>query len=112
MSHAGTIVLWSGAIIDIPPGWVLCDGNNGSPDLRNRFIVGAGDTYVPNDTGGANTHNHDFSGSGHNHTISPGIGIQAGTGRTFITDTKSALGTTDPGTSLPLYYSLAYIMKT
>lgn len=38
----GTIVMWSGSITEIPSGWQLCDGTNGSPDLRNRFIVGAG----------------------------------------------------------------------
>lgn len=37
----GCILMWSGAIADIPSGWVLCDGNNGTPDLRDRFIVGA-----------------------------------------------------------------------
>lgn len=54
----GLIVLWSGAIVDIPNGWALCDGNNGTPDLRNRFIVGAGDIYNPGAAGGSNTHNH------------------------------------------------------
>lgn len=38
---AGCILMWSGAIADIPAGWVLCDGNNGTPDLRDRFVVGA-----------------------------------------------------------------------
>ncbi len=37
----GVIVMWSGRIADIPPGWALCDGTNGTPDLRDRFIVGA-----------------------------------------------------------------------
>jgi hypothetical protein len=37
----GVIVMWSGAIANIPSGWVLCDGTNGTPDLRDRFIVGA-----------------------------------------------------------------------
>jgi len=37
----GVIVMWSGTIADIPDGWALCDGNNGTPDLRDRFIVGA-----------------------------------------------------------------------
>lgn len=38
----GLISMWSGALRNIPLGWVLCDGQNGTPDLRNRFIVGAG----------------------------------------------------------------------
>ncbi len=43
------IMLWSGAIVDIPAGWALCDGNNGTPDLRDKFIVGAGATFNPGD---------------------------------------------------------------
>ncbi len=50
----GGIIMWSGAINDIPVGWALCDGSNGTPDLRNRFIVGAGGTYNVGSTGGAN----------------------------------------------------------
>ena len=38
---SGVIVMWSGAIADIPSGWKICDGTNGTPDLRDRFIVGA-----------------------------------------------------------------------
>jgi len=45
--------MWSGAIINIPAGWVLCDGNNGTPNLKDRFIVGAGLSFSVGDTGGA-----------------------------------------------------------
>ena len=38
----GVIVMWSGSVASIPSGWTLCDGSNGTPDLRNRFIAGAG----------------------------------------------------------------------
>ena len=41
----GSIVLWHGALKDIPVGWVYCDGSNGTPDLRDRFVVGAGKRY-------------------------------------------------------------------
>ncbi len=51
----GAIMMWSGAISAIPSGWALCDGQNGTPDLRNRFIVGAGSSYNVGNTGGANT---------------------------------------------------------
>ncbi|MCX9024763.1 MAG: hypothetical protein OIN85_01555 [Candidatus Methanoperedens sp.] len=51
----GMIVMWSGAINAIPNGWALCDGNKGTPDLRNRFIAGAGDKYKQGDTGGMDT---------------------------------------------------------
>ena len=51
----GAIIMWSGSINDIPVGWALCDGRNGTPDLRNRFIVGAGGSYSVGNTGGSNT---------------------------------------------------------
>lgn len=50
---SGIIVMWSGAIDNIPNGWVLCDGNNNTPDLRNRFIVGAGEAYSIGNIGGS-----------------------------------------------------------
>jgi microcystin-dependent protein len=80
----GVIALWSGTIATIPSGWALCDGTNGTPNLRDRFIVGAGTSYNPGDTGGANTvalstaqlpaHAHNYSGGtsdagAHNHVI-------------------------------------------
>lgn len=68
---AGCILLWSGSVASIPSGWALCDGTNSTPDLRNRFVVGAGDTYAVDATGGADTvslssseipsHTHTFS---------------------------------------------------
>jgi len=85
---SGVITLWSGSIISIPSGWVLCNGSNSTPDLRDRFVVGAGSTYAVNATGGANTvtldatmipaHTHSLSASGttsgqsagHTHTFS------------------------------------------
>ena len=50
---SGGIFLWSGSIGSIPAGYVLCNGSNGTPDLRNRFIVGAGSTYAVDATGGS-----------------------------------------------------------
>lgn len=59
----GLIAMWSGSADAIPTGWVLCDGENNTPDLRNRFIVGAGSTYAVDATGGATS-----------RTISSGVG--------------------------------------
>ena len=56
----GGIIMWNGTITEIPVGWALCNGvaSNGltPPDLRDRFIVGAGSAYSPKTTGGATTH--------------------------------------------------------
>jgi hypothetical protein len=56
---SGVIVMWSGAISAIPSGWVICDGNNSTPNLTGRFIVhadaDAAGTYAPGDTGGSNS---------------------------------------------------------
>jgi hypothetical protein len=50
---SGVIVMWSGSIASIPSGWLLCNGSSGTPDLRDRFIVGAGSTYAVAATGGS-----------------------------------------------------------
>lgn len=55
---AGIVVMWSGAVVDIPAGWVLCDGTGGSPVLTDRFIVGAGGGFAVGASGGAATHSH------------------------------------------------------
>jgi len=83
----GVIVMWSGSIANIPAGWALCNGANGTPDLRNRFVVGAGSTYAVGATGGADsvtltaaqmpTHNHSAStatAGAHTHGRSTGNG--------------------------------------
>ena len=50
---AGGIIIWSGAANAIPSGWALCNGQGNTPDLRDRFIVGAGNAYSVDDTGGS-----------------------------------------------------------
>jgi hypothetical protein len=50
---SGGIIMWSGSVASIPSGWLLCDGSNSTPDLRNRFVVGAGSTYSVGGTGGS-----------------------------------------------------------
>ena len=55
----GVIVLWHGLLAAIPEGWTLCDGNNGTPDLRSKFVKGAAAGADPGATGGSATHTHD-----------------------------------------------------
>lgn len=67
---AGIITLWSGSIASVPTGWVFCNGANGTPDLRDRFVVGAGSSYAVGATGGANTVTLDATMiPSHTHTV-------------------------------------------
>ena len=61
---SGMIVMWSGVVADIPTGYVLCDGTSGTPNLVNRFVMGAGTGRTPGDTGG----NADATLVSHTHT--------------------------------------------
>ena len=73
---SGAIIIWSGIASTIPTGWLLCDGTNSTPDLRDRFVVGATNSYAVNDTGGSkdatvvsHTHTGTTAGGGsHSHT--------------------------------------------
>lgn len=90
---SGVILLWSGSTSNIPTGWVLCDGQNSTPDLRDRFVVGAGSTYAVDATGGAASvtltsdqipaHNHSATSTvtdpGHSHTFQ-GVTASGGSG--------------------------------
>lgn len=65
---AGVIWMWAGSIASIPAGWALCNGGNGTPDLRDRFIVGAGGGSNPGAAGGAASHSHGINI--YNHVLS------------------------------------------
>lgn len=109
---SGMICMWSGSAASIPAGWYLCDGNNSTPNLTNRFIVAATGTYAPGATGGATTHDHTFSGT----TSAPGgtRQVNSGSGATVAQEphTHTYSGTTATGSSLPPYYALCYVMKS
>ena len=137
---SGMIMLWSGSIGSIPSGWYLCDGTNGTPNLTDRFIVGAGASYSVGGTGGsssvtlttnnmpAHTHTASVTDPGHFHNYDKTVGSagQSGGGATAIntyTSTATTTATTGisvtnastgGGTSFSVlnpYYALAYIQK-
>lgn len=108
----GSILLWFGSVASIPSGWILCDGNGGSPDLRDNFVRGAGGAFAVDDTGGSSTHLHSFVGDGHSHVIPAGAGLQAGANFTAVTADGNAFGNTNASSSIPPFHALAYIMKT
>lgn len=56
----GTIVMWSGKAASIPDGWQICDGNNGTPNLVGRFVIGRSSAYPLNTYGGSTDHFHYF----------------------------------------------------
>lgn len=68
----GMIILWSGGINSIPVGWALCNGGNGTPNLQDRFVVGAGSSYAVGTQGGSSTlsHTHGITIQGHTLTAS------------------------------------------
>jgi hypothetical protein len=131
---SGGIILWSGSTGSIPTGWFLCDGTNSTPDLRSKFIVGAGSTYAVNATGGsANSivpsHTHAITDAGHNHqfnyaafdwtvqggpsTVTANRSPTAGTTTTATTGISiNTAGVSPTNANLPPYYALAYIMKS
>jgi hypothetical protein len=67
----GVITMWSGSIATIPAGWALCNGSNGTPNLQDRFIVGAGQTYAQGTSGGNTNLSTGLSGN-HNHSGNSG----------------------------------------
>jgi hypothetical protein len=132
---AGMIIIWSGSLGSVPAGWVLCDGTNATPDLRNRFVIAAGSTYAVGATGGSAdaivvTHTHTATVTDPQHThgnntnaLGAGASFQAPGGGTAspgqlplastgITVTNATAGVSGTNANLPPYYALAYIMKT
>jgi hypothetical protein len=143
----GSIILWYGSIGTIPIGWQLCDGNSGIPiivngtdyyipDLRDKFVVGAGGNYAVNSTGGSTDaivpfHTHAVADPGHVHQSqydgrtpgsidSPGAGSEIGgmgfpyqfpTTNTVTNITIISTGTSVTNANIPPYWALCYIMK-
>jgi hypothetical protein len=136
---SGVICMWSGSIATIPSGWALCNGANGTPDLRNRFVIAAGGNYDVGATGDGSipSHTHAFSATTnstgshtHSHTLDRGYfgnasgialvedkyvynttqySLAAGAHAHNVSGTTSANGAGVQ--NIAVYYALAYIMK-
>ena len=124
----GMIIMWNSTVASIPTGFVLCDGSNGTPDLRGRFVVGHhpnNNDYEINDTGGSESvtltiaqmpsHKHDTTFD--NKKYFPGGGstsISFGGAGGYPADTFSMSneGGGQSHENRPPYYALCYIMKT
>lgn len=85
---SGTIILWSSTGGTVPNGYFACNGANGTPDLRGKFVRGAGTGYPFGGVGGSATHTH-------------------GTGKGMV----SGAGRNSTGDNIPPYHNLFYIMK-
>lgn len=107
----GQIILWWGSIETIPDDWNLCDGTNGTPNLADKFIWGAGVGRQVGSIGGTYNHNHDFTGDGHDHNMAGGDFAAAGINIHHAVTDNAAQGTTDNEDNIPPFYALAYIMK-
>ena len=134
---SGCIIVWSGAVGAVPAGYYLCNGLNGTPDLRNSFVLGAGSTYSVGQTGGSTdavvvSHTHTATvtdpGHAHNYTTTTASSTTANTfnvsqqGTTINTGTtttattgisvaNSTTGVSGTNANMPPYYALCYIMK-
>jgi microcystin-dependent protein len=138
---AGTIAMFGSSTP--PVGWLVCNGQSTAaypalaaivgatvPNLRDRFIVGAGTSYSQNATGGASTHSHSLTNNGYAKVRRAGNRIVldevttvtwtadqevSGSG-TSSTQTGTAAaglgGTTETASSMPPFYALTYIIKT
>jgi microcystin-dependent protein len=137
--ETGLIVAFYDLSTNIPSGWALCDGQNGTPDLRNMFIVGAGDTYNVEQTGGSanailveHTHTTTAASAGsHTHVVERGndggAGTKAGAASGTLSDSGTvrsstsgshthtgslnSTGESGTGKNIPPYLALFYIIK-
>lgn len=130
----GIIVMWSGTVDKIPEGWQLCDGTNDTPDLRDRFIVGAGSSYTTGDIGGLNSvkltvdqmpsHNHIAQSKFDKHSRIYNFNTKYSDGSNeTLTFSSNSLGTMNISTTVnstgggaahenrPPYYALCFIIK-
>jgi microcystin-dependent protein len=117
------IMMWNGTTA--PTGWAICDGLNGTPDLREKFIRGSSLLVPIGSTGGANQvtlsidmipdHTHGLDGVINATNVAP----QTSSGFSCTSPNGTSTGISNPGytggapvPTLPPFYALAYIIKT
>jgi len=108
----GGIILWYGALEAKPARYRVCDGMCGTPDLRDKYIVGAGSSYNPGDNGGSNEHDHTINANSHSHHLpTPGtISTNNPVDDRFLSN-EIITGTALEKNHRPPFRSLRYIMK-
>jgi hypothetical protein len=136
---SGGIIMWSGTVLSIPSGWYLCNGANGTPNLTDRFVIGAGGTYGVGDSGGtadagvvSHTHTTTVTDPGHAHALgiynvganSSGAAqgnaglvnlnyeVSSKSATTGVTVAVNTAGSSGTGANIPPYFALAFIMKS
>lgn len=120
----GAIVIWSGTEDTIPEGWSICNGQNGTLDLRDKFVLGAGESHSVGESGGSEevtltvgqmpTHRHDVPSAAIDSTKT-----DASSSRRFLTKkgvvnegyNTALVGSSEPHPNMPPYYTLLYIQK-
>ena len=131
----GGIIMWSGTAELVPAGWTICNGQNGTPDLRNKFVVGVGTQFgntLVKATGGSPdavvvSHTHPLIDPGHKHTLDwsnsdradckfavGGDGPEGARPQMSVEKTNisiSSMGESGVNKNLPPFVALYYIMK-
>ena len=112
---AGTIIAWYAKNKPIPQGWVICNGTNGTPDLRNQFLRGTGDPANIGRTGGASQHHHsvtttfpegNWKGSDWHWGETPWRD-----GPNPVKGNSTATATTSDADNIPPYTDVIFLMK-
>jgi len=99
---AGLIAMWHGLLVNIPTGWNLCDGTNGTPDLRSKFVKGAAPAADPGAVGGALSHVHDD----HAALVHAGANVNAHSAHSGAAVATHPAGTT--GSPVDMYLANEY----
>lgn len=109
---SGIICLWYGVLIDIPPGWKVCDGTLGTPNLEDTFLIGAGDTYNPDDSHLVPFHNHTVLSDLHTHTwLAGATAFLAGAFSTATLSLNVLFGFSDNTIARPPFKALHFIQR-